>query len=1234
MEKLKTLLIANRGEIAVRITRTAKALGIHTISIYSAADAASSHVTAADEAVLLSGNDSSVYTDGENIIAIAKQKGVDAIIPGYGFLSENAEFARQVADAGIAWVGPSPEAIEAFGVKHVARDLAEKAGVPIVPGTKGLVESAEDAVRASEKLGFPVMLKATGGGGGMGLVTCYNVDEVRSGFDKVQSRGKTLFKNSGLFIERYYAASRHIEVQVFGNGQGSAIHFGERECSIQRRHQKVIEECPSPFVEKHSGLREKLGNAAVSLAESIKYGSAGTVEYLVDDESGDYFFLEMNTRLQVEHGITELCYDVDLVELMLQQADAQLNGQGGLKADLLKQMQPSSPKGSAIEARVYAENPLRDFAPSPGLLQSVSWPEQQNDRIRIDTWVFTGATITPNYDPLIAKVMFHGPSRNEAVEGMQALLSSSKICGPPTNLDFLEEIIRDDRFKAGNTLTNFLDTFDFRPAAIDVISAGAYTLIQDLPARPTVGKGIPHSGAMDSIAFSLANILAGNSTTTEALEITLSGPELHFVRPAVVALTGAPMDAQLDGQPFSMWQRYHIKAGQKLKIGKTTGSGCRAYLAVYGGFPTVAKYFGSKSTSPIVAIGGYQGRQLAPGDLLAIVDDIPESISSSSVSLPTHLVPVYTSEWEIMAMVGPHDIGYLLPEDIDMIYTTTWKVSHNASRSAIRLIGPVPKWARKDGGEGGAHPSNLVEYGYPIGALNWTGDDPCLFPVDCPNFGGFVSSTTVIRAEWWKLGQLKSGDTLKYKRVSLEEALSLRKQNDQFIESIENAVKKSSSLEDVKPLSSTFSPSGNFGKAVIWERSQQGHQPQVRYRQGGDDHIIVEYGNEEFDLNHRCRTTALEKAIRSSNPEWLNNTVSCCTSVTLFYNGLKIERQKLVAHLQGLEDELGDLSSVKVPCRKFRLPLSFESKAQEEATKRYMETQRPHAPYLPSNFDFVAKNNAFTSDQLRDIFLTGQFMAVVVGFYAGNTVSLPVDPRQRMSCPKANPSRVFTPEGTVSWGGSCMSIYPVDSPGGYQMTGRTIPIFDALGWKNGFSPSRPYLFQDFDILTYYRVSEEELDVLLADFRSGRYKFEWEDIEFDMAEHNKLLADTAKEVERIRAEQAIAQAAMTKAENESLAKWREEKAKNKVDDSTIESMLTDPKYTTIDSPVAANVWKIMVEEKQTIKPNQTIAILEAMKLEIAVNAPTDQKAAKVERLLVAPGETVNAGAHIALLKFDD
>lgn len=380
----------------MRICRTAKSLDIKTIAIYSEADAASQHVRDADETVLLPGVNATAYTDGDSILKIAKETGADAIIPGYGFLSENAQFARQVNDAGIVWVGPSPESIEAFGIKHTARDLAKKANVPIVPGTKGLVADENAAAKEAERIGFPVMLKATGGGGGMGLVTCNKVEEVREGFRMVQSRGQTLFKNPGVFLEAFYPSSHHIEVQIFGNAQGQAVHFGERECSIQRRHQKVIEECPSPFVEKHPKLRARLGEAAVRLAESINYGSAGTIEYLVDDASGDFFFLEMNTRLQVEHGITELCYDVDLVQLMLQQADAQLNGKPGLDGTALKQMQPSGPVGSAIEARIYAENPLKDYAPSPGLLQKVEW---KSDVVgsRIDTWVYTGVRITPNY---------------------------------------------------------------------------------------------------------------------------------------------------------------------------------------------------------------------------------------------------------------------------------------------------------------------------------------------------------------------------------------------------------------------------------------------------------------------------------------------------------------------------------------------------------------------------------------------------------------------------------------------------------------------------------------------------------------------------------------------------------------------------------------------------------------------------------------------------------------------
>lgn len=700
MDKLKTLLVANRGEIAVRLIRTAKRLGIKTISIYTASDAASLHVAAADEAVLLSGPDSKAYLDGEQIIEIAKARQVDAIIPGYGFLSENTDFARQIADAGMVFVGPSPKAIEDFGIKHTARELAAAADTPIVPGTKGLVGSEDEAVQEADKLGYPVMIKATAGGGGMGLLTCDSEGDVRKSFKTVQSRGETLFKNSGLFIEKYYPKSHHVEIQIFGNSMGKAIHFGERECSIQRRHQKVIEECPSPFVTKHPGLREEMCSAAVRLAESIKYGSAGTIEFLVDDESAKFFFLEMNTRLQVEHGITELCYGVDLVELMLKQADAELAGQGGLSADYLTSLQPTSPNGAAIEARIYAENPAKDYSPSPGLLQEVYWKEVPGSRI--DTWIHRGIRVSPNYDPLLAKAMVHATTRDEAVERLRDLLRGSQVSGPPTNIDFLAEVLDDQTFQSGRTMTNFLSTFKYQPAAIDVIAGGAYTLVEDWPGRPALGRGFGLSGPMDPLAFRIANCLVGNAQGVAGLEITLSGPDLRFLGSAIVALCGAPMEATLDSEPFPMWTRRKITAGQRLKIGKmATANGCRAYLAIYGGLPDIATWFGSQSTAPMTTVGGYQGRALAAGDLLGISKTIPEV--EGELKLPDNLIPSYTEEWDLLAMPGPHDEGFLTQDFIDEFYKTTFKISHNAARGGIRLIGPRPRWARKDGGEGGRY---------------------------------------------------------------------------------------------------------------------------------------------------------------------------------------------------------------------------------------------------------------------------------------------------------------------------------------------------------------------------------------------------------------------------------------------------------------------------------------------------------------------------------------------------
>lgn len=555
----------------------------------------------------------------------------------------------------------------------------------------------------------------------------------------------------------------------------------------------------------------------------------------MDDKSGDFFFLEMNTRLQVEHGITELCYDVDLVHLMLSQAEAALAGKGGIASEELGSLQPKEPKGAAIEARVYAENPARDYAPSPGTLQIVEWAD--TDGSRIDTWVHTGTIVSSHYDPLLAKVMVHRSSRDECIGAMHDMLSESRICGPPTNLDFLASIVDDPQFAAGCTMTKFLDSFQYAPAAIDVISAGAYTQVQDYPGRPDMGRGFPHSGPMDPLSFQIANILAGNQPGTAGLECTLDGPELLFLGSAVVAICGAAMELKLDGKDLSMWTRHSIRAGQKLKIGKTTAGGCRSYVAIYGGLPSVAEWFGSKATSPGVAVGGYQGRQLAAGDLLAITRDVPDRLSRS-FSIPEKYIPEYPSHWDIHCMVGPYDEGYLLEEDIKMIYETKWQVSHNAARGGIRLIGPKPKWARADGGEGGAHPSNVVEYGYPVGALNWTGDDPCIFPVDCPDFGGFVSSTTIIKADYWRLGQMKAGNTMQFKRVSLESALAMRIRGMDFVRDVE----KNASVEDqnghvystqgyaVAP-ESAASGTTHHGKAIVHQVEAKGNRPTTFYRQ-------------------------------------------------------------------------------------------------------------------------------------------------------------------------------------------------------------------------------------------------------------------------------------------------------------------------------------------------------------------------------------------------------------------
>lgn len=353
-------------------------------------------------------------------------------------------------------------------------------------------------------------------------------------------------------------------------------------------------------------------------------------------------------------------------------------------------------------------------------------------------------------------------------------------------------------------------------------------------------------------------------------------------------------------------------------------------------------------------------------------------------------------------------------------------------------------------------------------------------------------------------------------------------------------------------------------------------------------------------------------------------------ALLVYYDGCKISQDKLITHLVDLEAHIGDLSRAKVPSRLFKLPILFDSSKEKNAIKRYMETQRPYASYLPDNMDFLAKNNGLERNDLLDIYLKSRLIAISVGFFAALPLCLPVDPRQRISCPKMNPSRVFTPEGQVSWGGSCMAIYNVESPGGYQLTGLTIPGCDILASKNDYSLERPWLFEDFDQLTFYQVSEGEYERQLALFHSGRYQYEVEDTEFDMGEHNKLLDATKEEVKESKKRQKRAQDEMQKVEDQLMERWNKEKAEGKVPMDKVDALLNDPKIHKIIAPMNANVWKVTSKEGDRVKSNDVVAILEAMKLEISVRAE-EGLAGKVEKLLVRPGDVVTAGDPLVLVR---
>lgn len=442
----KKILIANRGEIALRVIRAARELGIKTVAVYSDADRDSLHVRFADEAVCIGPPPSKEsYLRIPQIIAAAEITNADAIHPGYGFLAENASFAEICATSGIAFIGPSPDAINAMGDKALAKETMKKAGVPVVPGSDGVISEVSEAETIAKEIGFPVIIKATAGGGGRGMRIVRNVDELENAFLTASHEAEVSFGNPSVYIEKYFEEPRHIEIQVMGDRFGTVIHFGERDCSIQRRHQKLVEESPSPAITTE--LREAMGSAAVKGAKSVKYLGAGTIEFLLD-KNKNFYFMEMNTRIQVEHPVTEEVYGVDLLKMQIQVA----------AGERLRKQKPK-PQWHALECRINAEDPSAGFRPSPGKITSLHFPAGFG--VRVDSHIYEDYVIPPYYDSLIAKIIVRGKTREEAITKMYGALDECVIEGVKTTIPFQKKLMMDEKFRSGDFDTKFIESFAF-----------------------------------------------------------------------------------------------------------------------------------------------------------------------------------------------------------------------------------------------------------------------------------------------------------------------------------------------------------------------------------------------------------------------------------------------------------------------------------------------------------------------------------------------------------------------------------------------------------------------------------------------------------------------------------------------------------------------------------------------------------------------------------------------------
>ena len=1223
-----TLLVANRGEIAVRIIRSARALGLKTVAVFSDVDRGAPHVGLADTAVHVGPAPArESYMVVDKILDAAARTGAGAIHPGYGLLSEDAAFARAVEAAGLVFVGPTPEQLELFGAKDRARELARAAGVPMISGT-GLLADVDAALVAAQEIGYPVMLKATAGGGGIGMTPCAAAPELAEAFARVQRMAAASFGAGGVFLERYVADARHVEVQVFGDGAGRVLALGDRDCSLQRRHQKVLEEAPAPNLP--DAVRARLHESAATLCAAADYRGAGTVEFIYDPTRQEASFLEVNARLQVEHPVTEEVLGIDLVAWMLRLAQGDttmlaapkgvrpLNMNSTFAAEAqgprLKGASASSdPEGVrplnvkstfAVEARVYAEDPAAGYRPSAGLITGVVLPEG----LRIDTWIEAGTEVSSAYDPLLAKLIATGATRVEALDALAAGLAETRVDGIRTNLGLLRAAVADVRVRAATHSTATLATIVDDEPRVEVLRAGTMTTVQDWPGRTGLwAVGVPPSGPMDDRSFRLNNRVLGNPEGTPGLECTLQGPALRFSAPATICVTGADAPVTLDGAPVDRHAPIAVPAGATLDVGTTDGRGLRVYVLLAGGLDVPA-FLGSAATFTLGQFGGHGGRALRPGDVLT-----PAAVPRTAPLTDPQPPPLHHA-WEIGVLEGPHAAPeFFTHADIDMFYATAWEVHFNSARTGVRLVGPRPAWAREDGGEAGLHPSNIHDTPYSVGAVDFTGDVPILLGPDGPSLGGFVCPATVVTDERWKLGQLRPGDTVRFVR---HDPSAPRRRAATAAADDHGVLGRREPRDDLAPaVTAATAPSA---AATISDA------PAVTYRRSGDDNLLIEYGDMVLDLGLRMRVHALAQRIAAEGLPGVLDLTPGIRSLQVHVDPGVLPVARVLELAREVEDALPATRDLAVPSRTVHLPLSWDDPATREATERYMAGVRSDAPWCPWNIEFIRRVNGLaTVDEVFKTVFDAEYLVLGLGdVYLGAPVATPLDPRHRLVTTKYNPARTWTPENAVGIGGAYLCVYGMEGPGGYQFVGRTVQVWSRF---RPFAGDVPHLLRCFDRIVWHPVGADELLEQRADMAAGRLELEIEDGTFRLADHLAFLDREAGSIAAFRARQAAA----FSAERAAWAAAGEfDPRPEPAAPSPAAAVDVPPGATLVEAPLSASVWKVDVGPGDTVRAGDRLLTLEAMKTETAIDSPVD---GEILDVLVAAGAQVDSGAGLIVLE---